>query len=76
MPHAVRVRGIHYAYGYAGHGVSIASYLGKEMGELLAGQRTTTLFAQISHARYPFVPYDRFYLPLVSAWFRLLDHLS
>ncbi len=76
MPHAGRVRGIHYAYGYAGHGVSIASYLGKEMGELLAGQRTTTLFAQISHARYPFVPYDRFYLPLVSAWFRLLDHLS
>ncbi len=76
MPHAGRVKGIHYAYGYAGHGVSIASYLGKEVGEMLAGQRTTTLFAQISHARYPFTPYDRLYLPLVSGWFRLLDRLS
>ncbi|MBK8798574.1 MAG: FAD-binding oxidoreductase [Anaerolineales bacterium] len=76
MPHVGRVRGVHYAYGYAGHGVSIASYLGKEVGEMLAGARTTNLFAQIDHARYPFTPYDQLYLPLVSAWFRLLDSVS
>lgn len=76
MPHAGRVQGIHYAYGYAGHGVSIASYLGKEVGALLAGQRATTLFAQIHHARYPFTPYDQLYLPLVSTWFRLRDRMA
>jgi len=76
MPHAGRMQGIHYAYGYAGHGVSIASYLGKEVGEMIAGQRATTLFAQIGHARYPFTPYDQLYLPLVSTWFRLRDRVA
>ncbi|MBW7885052.1 MAG: FAD-binding oxidoreductase [Caldilineaceae bacterium] len=76
MPHIGRVEGIHYAYGYAGHGVSIAGLLGKEVAELLAGQRQTSLFAQIKHARYPFTPYDRFYLPLLSRWFRLLDKIA
>lgn len=76
MPHAGRVEGIHYAYAYAGHGVSVASYLGKEAGEILAGQRRSTLFAEIPHARYPFTPYDKLYLPLVSLWFRGLDALT
>ncbi|GIV68132.1 NAD(P)/FAD-dependent oxidoreductase [Caldilinea sp.] len=76
MPHAGRVNGVHYAYAYAGHGVSIASLLGKEMGEVLAGKRTSTLFAQIKHPRYAFVPYDRLYLPLVSTWFRVLDWIT
>jgi glycine/D-amino acid oxidase-like deaminating enzyme len=76
MPHVGRVEGVHYAYGYAGHGVSVASYLGKEVGEMLAGQRPSTPFADIAHARYPFAPYDKYYLPLVSLWFRTLDALS
>ena len=76
MPHIGRVEGIHYAYGYAGHGVSVASLLGKEVGEMLAGRRATSLFAQIKHPRYPFTPYDKLYLPLVSAWFRLMDSVS
>ena len=29
--------GVHYALGYAGHGVAMATYLGKIMGERLAG---------------------------------------
>ena len=76
MPHVGCVEGVHYAYGYAGHGVSVASFLGKEVGEMLAGQRRSTLFADIPHARYPLPPYDRLYLRLVSAWFRALDALS
>jgi glycine/D-amino acid oxidase-like deaminating enzyme len=76
MPHIGRVHGVHYALGYAGHGVSVASYLGKEVGEMLAGKHSTSLFAQIPHARYPFTPYDRLYLPLVSGWYRALDALS
>ena len=76
MPHVGCVEGVHYAYGYAGHGVSVASFLGKEVGEMLAGQRRSTLFADIPHARYPFTPYDKLYLPLVSTWFRALDALA
>jgi glycine/D-amino acid oxidase-like deaminating enzyme len=76
MPHAGRVEGIHYAYGYAGHGVSIAGYLGKEVGEIIAGKRTSTPFAEIGHARFPFTRYDKLYLPLVSTWFRALDKVK
>jgi glycine/D-amino acid oxidase-like deaminating enzyme len=76
MPHAGRVDGIHYAYGYAGHGVAIAGYLGKEVGEMIAGQRSSTPFGEIGHARYPFTRYDKLYLPLVSAWFRAQDRMA
>jgi glycine/D-amino acid oxidase-like deaminating enzyme len=76
MPHAGCIEGVHYAYAYAGHGVSVAGYMGKEVGELLAGQRSANLFGQIKHPRYPFTPYDKLYLPLVSTWFRALDAVA
>jgi glycine/D-amino acid oxidase-like deaminating enzyme len=76
MPHIGRIDGIHYAYGYAGHGVSIASYLGAEVGALLAGKRTTSLFSEIPHPRNPVAHLDRLFLPFVAAYYRTLDRLS
>lgn len=77
MPHAGRTsEGIWYAYGYAGHGVAIASRMGYEAGEMIAGIRSSNLFSTIAHRRSPITPYDRYYLPLVSAWFRLLDFVQ
>ena len=76
MPHAGRVDGVHYAYGYAGHGVAVAGLLGKEMGEMLAGARRSTPLAEIGHPRSLITRYDRLYLPLVSAWFRALDRFA
>jgi len=76
MPHVGRINGIHYAYGYAGHGVAVASLVGKEMGEVLAGQRVDCLFARLPQQRYFFTPYDKLYLPFVSTWFRFLDRIS
>jgi glycine/D-amino acid oxidase-like deaminating enzyme len=75
MPHLGSVKGVWYAYGYAGHGVAVASMIGREVGEMIAGRRASSLFSQIPHRRHFFTPYDRLYLPLVSAWFRLLDRL-
>ena len=76
MPHVGRMDGIHYAYGYNGHGVSIASYLGKEVGELLAGQRSSVPFMEIKHPRSFIANFDRLYLPFVGAWYRVLDRIS
>lgn len=76
MPHAGRINGIHYAYGYNGHGVSIASYLGKEMGELLAGKRKSVPFMDIKHPRSFITYFDKLYLPFVAAYYRLLDRIS
>ena len=37
MPHAGRLDGVHYALGYGGHGVAMATWLGARMGDALAG---------------------------------------
>jgi glycine/D-amino acid oxidase-like deaminating enzyme len=77
MPHIGRTDGgVWYAYGYAGHGVAIASRMGCEVGEMIAGKRERNLFREIQHRRFPFTQYDRFFLPLVSAWFRFLDKVQ
>ena len=81
MPHAGQfpagpARGIYYAYGYGGHGVGVASYLGYQMGRLIAGQPADAPFVQLPHGRHWFTPYERYYLPLVSAWFRFLDRVA
>ena len=81
MPHAGRIqngphKGVFYAYGYGGHGVAVASYLGHMMGNLLAGKPFDNPILDLPHHRYFFTPHERLYLPLVSIWFRFLDRIS
>lgn len=76
MPHIGRVDGIHYAFGYGGHGVSIATYLGTEAGKLLCGLKTDSPFAQISHNTMPFYRNKAWFLPLAALYYRTLDRLS
>ncbi len=81
MPHAGQLkdgpqRGLYYAYGYAGHGMSVASYLGHEMGQVMAGTAAETALTGLRQRRYFFTKYDSIYLPLISSWFRLLDRIQ
>jgi glycine/D-amino acid oxidase-like deaminating enzyme len=81
MPHAGQIEngphaGMYFAYGYAGHGLSVASYLGHQMGELLATGAGDLDLLQIKQQRYFFTKYDSLYLPLVSAWFQMLDKVA
>ena len=76
MPHIGIVDGIHFAFGYSGHGISIGSFLGKEVGELIAGTRGSSDFMEIKHPRPIFAPLDRLYLPFVSTYFKIRDALS
>jgi len=76
MPHAGCIDGYHYALGYAGHGVALATYLGTKIG---AATGTSKLAAN-PFARLPFrgaplglqVGKD-WVLPLVAAWYKVLD---
>ncbi len=76
MPHIGRIDGYHFALGYAGHGVALATHLGLAVGEAIG---TGTLDAN-PFARLPFrgaPPGLRagkdWVLPLVAAWYRILD---
>ncbi len=78
MPHAGEFEGVHYALGYAGHGVAMASYLGHLMGEKLAGRADANPFAGI---RFPGAPLGLYngqpwFLPFAGAYYKLLDWIS
>jgi len=76
MPHIGQVDGIHYAFGYGGHGLSIATYLGTEMGLLLTGQKNRSPFEEINHQTMFFYKKDPWFLPFAAKYFRFLDWIS
>jgi len=76
MPHIGRVNGIHYAFGYGGHGLSIATYLGTEIGLLLSGQKSSSPFADIPHPTRLFYRNKPWFLPLAAMYYRFLDWAS
>ena len=75
MPHAGQLRGLYYAIGYAGHGVAMASYLGAQLGAQLAGAPFDNPFAGLRFPGAPLGLYDGrpWFLPLVGAWYKVLD---
>jgi glycine/D-amino acid oxidase-like deaminating enzyme len=76
MPHIGRVDGIHFALGYGGHGLSIATYVGTEVGKLLAGQIDSTPFSEIPHQTMFFYRNRPWFLPLAAWYYRFLDWKS
>jgi glycine/D-amino acid oxidase-like deaminating enzyme len=76
MPHIGRIEGIHYALGYGGHGVSIATYIGTEVGLLLAGKKTSSPFMEIAHPTRFFYRNQPWFLPFAATYYRILDWLS
>lgn len=76
MPHIGIVNGVHYAYGYSGHGISIASYLGREVGAMLSGSGPRSKYMDIKHPRTIFSSLESIYLPFVSKYFKIRDFLS
>jgi glycine/D-amino acid oxidase-like deaminating enzyme len=76
MPHIGRLDGVHYALGYCGHGVSIATYLGTEAGLLLCGAKQSSPFAQIPHQTRFFHRGNPWFLPLAALYYRFLDWMD
>ncbi len=78
MPHAGQDAGLHFALGYAGHGVALATYLGARLGEALAGQNVDNPFAELPFPRAPLGLYTGrpWFLPFAELWYRWLDWVS
>jgi glycine/D-amino acid oxidase-like deaminating enzyme len=76
MPHIGQTNGIHYALGYGGHGLSIATYLGTELGLLMTGQKDRSPYEEISHQTMFFYKKDPWFLPFAAKYFRFLDWIS
>jgi len=76
LPHAGRVDGIHYAVGYCGHGVALATWLGHWMGEALAGKRPMPELPEKGFGPIPGYYGTPWFLPLVGAWYRFRDAMD
>ncbi len=78
MPHAGQLDGVHYALGYAGHGVAMATYLGAKMAEKICGSSDEIPYASIPFPGAPLGLYNGtpWFLPFAGAYYKVLDWIS
>ncbi len=79
MPHAGELDGAYFALGYAGHGVAMATYLGRTVAEaMLAGTIKEHPFAAYPFPGTPLGVYNGipWFLPFVGAWHKILDWIE
>jgi glycine/D-amino acid oxidase-like deaminating enzyme len=78
MPHAGRMDGMYFSVGYAGHGVAMATLLGKKMAEAIFSGRDENPFSGIDFPGAPLGMYHGkpWFLPFAGAWYKFLDWLS
>lgn len=66
--------GVHYAMGYCGSGVSMASYLGMRLGQKVLGlSQGQTAFDSLRFPTRPLYTGRPWFLPAVVAWYRWHD---
>lgn len=75
MPHIGTLDGIYYALGFCGHGLHTAIYLGREVAQLITGEKDSSPFAEIPHKTYFFYRRNPWFMPLVVTYYRLRDWL-
>jgi glycine/D-amino acid oxidase-like deaminating enzyme len=78
MPHAGKLDAMHYAVGFAGHGVAAASWMGAKLAGVICGDADDNPFAKIS---FPAAPIglrsgNAWALPLAGAYYRALDYFT
>ncbi len=76
LPHLGVHRGVHYALGYGGHGVSLSVALGEDAARMLAGERVESPFAERPPPTRFFYRGWPWFLPLRSAEFWVRDRMG
>lgn len=76
MPHAGCLDGCHYAAGYCGHGVAMATELGALIVRRIAGERIDHPFVDRPFPRIPLYSGRPWFLPLVGGYYRFRDWIA
>ena len=78
MPHAGKLDGMHYAVGFAGHGVAAATWMGAKLAGVICGDQDDNPFAKIPFANAPIGLRrgNTWALPLAGAYYRVLDYFT
>lgn len=72
-PHAGQMDGIYYAMGYAGHGVALSTYLGKQFANRIAGKEWHNPFEGMKFPTVPLYSGNPWFLPFAALYYRFLD---
>jgi len=78
MPHSGKIDGMHFALGFAGHGVAAATWMGAKLAGVLCGDPDDNPFSRIP---FPGAPLGlrsghTWALPLAGAYYKVLDWLT
>jgi glycine/D-amino acid oxidase-like deaminating enzyme len=78
MPHSGKIDGMHFAVGFAGHGVAAATWMGAKLAGLICGDADDNPFSKISFCGAPIGlrSGNTWALPLAGAYYRALDWLT
>lgn len=77
MAHVGVRNGVHFATGYCGSGVSMASYLGMRVGQKVLGLREgATAFDGLPFPTRPLYTGKPWFLPPIVAWYRWRDRMQ
>ncbi|MCP4142452.1 MAG: FAD-binding oxidoreductase [Chloroflexi bacterium] len=76
MPNVGVEDGLHYTFGYGGHGLHTAVYLGREIAWLLTGKIKSSPFVEIPHQTYFFYRNKPWFLPFAAYFYRFKDWIS
>lgn len=73
LPRAGRLDGLHYALGYAGHGVAMATWLGDVMADVILGRTDRNPFRDLPFQGIPLYRGEPWFLPLAGLVYKVLD---
>lgn len=73
MVHAGEHDGLYYSLGYSGHGVQMATYMGKQMAEYMNGAEDANPWRDFTFKRIPGHVGPPWFLPFAGAYYKALD---
>ena len=73
MVHAGEHDGLFYSLGYSGHGVQMATYMGKQMAEYMNGAEDANPWRDLTFKRIPGHVGPPWFLPFAGAYYKALD---
>ena len=76
MVHAGERDGVFYSVGYSGHGVQMATHMGKVMAQVLGGDTSANIWQDLRFRAVPGHFGPPWFLPPAGMFFKLLDRVS
>jgi glycine/D-amino acid oxidase-like deaminating enzyme len=68
--------GVHYSMGYAGHGVQMATYMGRQMAEYMSGTTDANIWSDFTFRRIPGHFGPPWFLPFAGAYYKFKDRVG